>query len=188
MTNGFTGLQRLAIAIRSVSVMATLKLRGVSFSRVTCEGHRPVWVTRGDVSIGQLATSGYIAPPQIGAGVSGQLRIGRNVFINQGASIVSEHRITVEDDVRIGDFAAIYDTDHHAVVPGTDVRFAPVTLEQGCWIGRGACVLPGVTVGAGSVVAAGAVVTTSIPSGVVVAGVPAVVISRFEFDPSQPRA
>jgi hypothetical protein len=84
------GLHRVTVAIRSLWVMVTLKLRGVAFARVTCEGRRPVWVTRGTVSLGQLATSGFIAPPQIGAGAGGQLLIGRNVFINQGATLVAE--------------------------------------------------------------------------------------------------
>jgi len=188
MASRSTRFSRVIVVIRSLRVMITLKLRGVSFSRVSCEGSAPVWVTRGTISIGSLATSGFIAPPQIGAAPTGQLFIGRNVFVNQGATIVAEKLITIEDDVRVGDFAAIYDSDFHAVVPGTAVRVAPVTLEQGCWIGRGAVVLPGVTVGAGSVVAAGAIVTTSVPSGVVVAGMPAEIISRFEYDRRYPRS
>ena len=53
------------------------------------------------------------------------------------------------------------------------LSFAPVALEDGCDIGVGAIVMPGVTVGRGAQVAAGAVVTRDVPPGAIVAGVPA---------------
>lgn len=52
---------------------------------------------------------------------------------------------------------------------------APVIIGDDCWIGAGAILLPGVTIGNGSIVAAGAVVTRDVPPGVLVAGVPAIV-------------
>jgi acetyltransferase-like isoleucine patch superfamily enzyme len=57
---------------------------------------------------------------------------------------------------------------------GLDV--APITIEDDAWIGAGAIVLPGVTVGRGAVVAAGAVVTKDVESFTIVGGVPSVVI------------
>jgi acetyltransferase-like isoleucine patch superfamily enzyme len=56
---------------------------------------------------------------------------------------------------------------------------APITIETNVWIGAAATVLPGVTVGAGSVVAAGAVVTRDVPPATLVAGVPARVVRRL---------
>jgi acetyltransferase-like isoleucine patch superfamily enzyme len=89
--------------------------------------------------------------------------------------------------VRIGDFAAVSDSDYHAVVPGTAVRVAPVTLEQGCWIGRGALALPGVTMGAGSVVAAGAVVDGVGAQWRRGRRCSAAIVSRFDYDRQHPR-
>lgn len=66
-------------------------------------------------------------------------------------------------------------------VPPADrpLAMAPVTIEDDVWLGQGVCVLPGVTIGAGSVVGANAVVTTDIPPGSVAVGVPARVVRRW---------
>jgi acetyltransferase-like isoleucine patch superfamily enzyme len=56
----------------------------------------------------------------------------------------------------------------------------PVTIADNVWIGMNATILKGVTIGENSVVAAGAVVTKSVPANVVVAGNPAVVIKKFD--------
>jgi len=61
------------------------------------------------------------------------------------------------------------------------VVVAPVLIERGAWICARALILPGVTVGARSVVAAGAVVTRSVPPDVVVAGNPAKVVRRLDY-------
>ena len=155
----------------------------VPHGRLTAEGRPPLLVTRGSVRLGRVAVSGYIAPAQIGAAAGGALTIGDDVFINQGSTVVAHASITIGSHVHIGDFAAIYDSDFHSVIPGGETRRAPVVIEDGVWIARGACILPGVTIGRGSVVAAASVVTESVPSGVVVAGVPAKVISHFEVPP-----
>jgi len=55
----------------------------------------------------------------------------------------------------------------------------PITIETNVWIGAAATILPGVRIGAGAVVAAGAVVTHEVPAATLVAGVPAVVIRQL---------
>jgi acetyltransferase-like isoleucine patch superfamily enzyme len=55
----------------------------------------------------------------------------------------------------------------------------PITIETNVWIGAAATILPGVTIGADSVVAAGAVVTHDVPPATVVAGVPATVVRQL---------
>lgn len=60
----------------------------------------------------------------------------------------------------------------------------PVTIEDGCWIGANVTILKGVTIGRGSVVAAGAVVTKSCPPYSIIGGVPAKVI-KMRFTPEQ---
>ena len=63
---------------------------------------------------------------------------------------------------------------------GRRYRYAPIEVGDRCFIGARATLLPGVRIGSGSVVAAGAVVTRSVPAGSVVAGVPARVVGRTE--------
>jgi acetyltransferase-like isoleucine patch superfamily enzyme len=58
------------------------------------------------------------------------------------------------------------------------VSWNPITIEDDCWIASGATLLAGVTIGRGSVVAAGAVVTKSFPPNSIIAGVPAKRISE----------
>jgi acetyltransferase-like isoleucine patch superfamily enzyme len=56
----------------------------------------------------------------------------------------------------------------------------PIKIGEGVWIGARATILPGVTIGAGSVVAAGSLVTKDMPANVLIAGVPAKVIRELE--------
>ncbi len=146
---------------------------GYKTGLITSEGKFPLLVSGGKIQIGKLGLNGFIAPVQIGAVKKGSLKVGRNVFINQGASVVSHLEITIGDNVKIGDFVAIYDSDFHPIEPSKELTLAPVHIKEGAWIGRSAIILPGVTVGANSVVAAGSVVTKSVPPATLVAGVPA---------------
>lgn len=147
---------------------------------MSCEGRLPVVYTGGDSRLGRVALRGYVAPVELGAVEGGRLTIGDRTFINQGASIVASLSIEIEEDVRIGDFVAIYDSDHHPLEEGADVRRAPVTIGANAWIARGAVVLPGVTIGRHAVVAAGAVVTGDVPDRALVAGNPAKVARSLE--------
>jgi acetyltransferase-like isoleucine patch superfamily enzyme len=66
-------------------------------------------------------------------------------------------------------------------VPGPELA-RPVRIGRNAWIGFGVCVLPGVTVGDGSIVAARSVVTSDVPQGVVVAGNPARIVRKLTPD------
>ena len=134
----------------------------------------------GRVRLGRLALRGTTAPVEIGADAGGELTIGERVFINQGATVVASLSITIGDDARIGDYVAIYDTDHHPVEQNAAVRRAPVKIGRNVWLARGAVVLPGVTIGDHSVVAAGAVVTEDVPERTLVAGNPARVLRSLQ--------
>ena len=117
------------------------------------------------------------------------IEIGDDVFIGSGALFhASESRITIGSKVMFGPGVAILGGDHNVSqigrfmfdvtdkLPGND---RPVVIEDDVWIGARAIILKGVTIGENSVVAAGAVVTKSVPANVVVAGNPAVVTKEL---------
>lgn len=102
------------------------------------------------------------------------IKIGRNVFINHACSFLDMGGIIIEDQVLIGPKVNLI-TENHPLDP--DNRRAliakPIVVKRNAWIGAAATILPGVTIGENAVVAAGAVVTTDVPSNTVVGGVPA---------------
>jgi acetyltransferase-like isoleucine patch superfamily enzyme len=161
------------LALGTATTLARLKLRGIGAGLVTSEGRNPIIHSGGIISLGRVALRGTTAAVELGAQPGGRLTIGDRVFINQGVTLVAHHDITVGDDCRIGDYVAIYDTDHHAVDQETPVRSAPVRIGRNVWIARGAIVMPGVTIGDHSVVAAASVVTADVPPRTLVAGNPA---------------
>jgi acetyltransferase-like isoleucine patch superfamily enzyme len=170
---------RLGLAVGTAGCMARLGLHGIRPGLVTCEGRLPIVHSGGRCHIGRLALRCMTAPVEIGATDGGQLTIGDRVFINQGASVVASESITIGDDCRIGDFVAIYDTDHHALEAGAEVRRSPVSIGRNVWLARGAVVLPGVTIGDHAVVAAGSVVTSDVPARALAAGNPARVVREL---------
>lgn len=107
-------------------------------------------------------------------------RVGRDVFVNFGCTFLDQGGITIEDGVFIGPGARIL-TEHHPEEPALRHRLLvrPVVIRRNAWIGAGASVLPGVTVGENAIVAAGAVVTKDVPDNAVAAGVPARVLRNI---------
>jgi acetyltransferase-like isoleucine patch superfamily enzyme len=163
----------LSLGVRSAVLTARLRLAGISAGVATCEGLQPVLYGDGHCIFGRVAFRSMTARPEIGARSGGELLLGNRVFINQGVSIVAHRRILIGDDCRIGDFAAIFDTDHHPVDQQSAIRVAQTRLGDNVWIGRGAIIVPGVTIGDHSVVGAGSVVTHDVPALTLVAGNPA---------------
>lgn len=124
-----------------------------------------------------------MVPVELVAEDGAELRLGREVRVNYGASLGATASIVVGDRVRIGPYAMIVDSAFHDVYR-RDRRppSAPVVLEDDVWVGARAVVLPGVRIGRASVVATGAVVTKDVPAFSVVVGVPARVRSTFDAD------
>ncbi len=112
------------------------------------------------------------------------IRVGRNVFINQGCTLNDIGGIEIGDDVLIGPRVSLI-TSGHPLDPTQRRRqivAAPIVIERNVWLCAGAIVLQGVTVGEDSVVAAGAVVTRDVPPATLVAGVPARVLKSTSAD------
>jgi acetyltransferase-like isoleucine patch superfamily enzyme len=113
------------------------------------------------------------------------IRVGRNVFVNQGCRFNDVGGIEVADDVMLGPNVSLI-TSGHPLDPAqrrTGVTSAPIRIGRNVWIGASAVILQGVTIGDDAVVAAGAVVTRDVPALTVVAGVPATVIKKIPCRP-----
>ena len=95
-----------------------------------------------------------------------------------GTVVAAANRIVIGDRVLCGVNSIITDTDWHGIDPSErdEARSAPISIEDDVWIGEGAIVLKGVTIGHGTVVAAGSVVTRSLPPMVLAGGNPAAII------------
>ena len=107
-------------------------------------------------------------------------RIGKNVFINHACTFLDMGGITIEDDVLIGPKVNLI-TEGHPLPPAERQALfvKPIVIKRNAWIGAGATILPGITVGENSVVAAGAVVSKNVPNNTVVGGIPAKVIKTI---------
>lgn len=124
----------------------------------------------------------------------GKISMGRGCFLGENSRIWSMERVTIGDHVLISHNATIMDTDSHEFdaaeravsgyamlnqglpVEQGNILTAPVAIGDNVWIGIGAIVLKGITIGPRAIVAAGSVVTRDVPSDVIVAGNPARVV------------
>lgn len=107
------------------------------------------------------------------------IHIGDDFFANFNLTILDEAEVRFGNKVFIGPNVSIYTACHplDAERRDTGVEWAePVTIGNSVWIGGGATILPGVCVGDGAVIAAGAVVTRDVPAGALVGGNPARII------------
>lgn len=138
----------------------------------------------GELEIGrQFSMIGRPWASQLTVEKGAKLLFGHNVFINSGCGIAATTRIQIGNDVRIGPRTSIMDSDYHRLDAGvsfTDLP-KPVIIGDNVWIGTRCTILPGVTIGKNSVVAAGSVVIKDVPENVVVAGVPAKVIRELNI-------
>jgi maltose O-acetyltransferase len=104
------------------------------------------------------------------------IHIGRDVFLNYGCVLLDVCEIRIGDRTQIGPQVQLLAADHPREAQTRDAGLetgAPVTVGRNCWIGGGALLLPGVSVGDDAIVGAGSVVTRDVPAGATVAGNPA---------------
>lgn len=107
-------------------------------------------------------------------------KIGKNVFINFDCTFLDLGGITIEDNVLIAPKVSLLSEGHpiepenrHALVP------KPIHIKKNAWIGAGATILQGVTIGENAVVASGAVVSNDVPDNTIVGGIPAKIIKTI---------
>lgn len=118
-----------------------------------------------------------------GCNIGNNVSIGWDVYYDVG----NTHLITIEDDVWIAsralilchrrDMSIYYKGERYKEVPHVQL---PVTIKKGACVSMDAIIMPGVTIGEGAVVGAGALVTKDVPAWTIVAGVPAKVIKELE--------
>ncbi|AKL99566.1 sugar O-acetyltransferase [Burkholderia pyrrocinia] len=128
--------------------------------------------------IGTQVDDGFVLIPPFHATGGAGMKIGRNVFVNQNCTFYDLGGLEIGDDVMIGPNVSLI-TSGHPVEPSRRRDFVvakSITIERNVWIGAGATIIGGVTVGENSVVAAGAVVTKDVPPNTLVGGNPATVI------------
>jgi acetyltransferase-like isoleucine patch superfamily enzyme len=112
------------------------------------------------------------------------LTIGSHTLIGKGSAIVAHERVVIGDNVYTGHNVYVTDANHGYEDIDTPIgrQFAesrPVSIGNGSWLGHGAVVLPGVSIGAHVVVGAASVVTSNLPDRCVAVGNPAHVIRRY---------
>ena len=123
----------------------------------------------GSLILGQIELAGSGA-------IAGRFTLGRASYITAPLYADLSDSITIGDQVYIGHHAVLITTNHEigAARQRCGVwRCAPIVIEDGAWIGARTTILPGVTIGRGSIVAAGAVVTKNVLPNMLVGGVPA---------------
>jgi acetyltransferase-like isoleucine patch superfamily enzyme len=123
-----------------------------------------------------------ITPIELVVGSGARLTIGERVFINYGTSIGATLSVEIGDRVNIGSYVIILDNNLHCIEPERRLELPPsepVIIEENVWLGSRVTVLPGVRIGAHSVVGAGSVVVKDIPPRTLAAGVPARVIRQI---------
>jgi acetyltransferase-like isoleucine patch superfamily enzyme len=166
----------------TLRAVALLRARGVRLGGlVRFSGRAPRVVNGGRMEIGaRVLIEGRGVRPVLVSGAEGTLRIGARSYVNWGATITAMNEVEIGEDTRVGPLVQIADTNFHEVAPGDGPRVRPVRIGRNVWLGTGAVVLPGTTIGDHAVIGAASVVRGDVPARTVWAGNPAVEVRRFD--------
>lgn len=163
-----------------------LRYRATRLGRgVQLDGAIPLIFGNGRIEIGDDVVIGGRNTWTIGSKVSvdAELVIGDRVTIGYQNSITASVSVRIGDDTMLASNINIFDTPTHPISPARRLHHepprldecSPVVIGRNCWIGSSAMILQGVTIGDNSIVAAGSIVTRSIPPNSLAAGAPATV-------------
>ena len=127
----------------------------------------------------EIGENCYIEPPFHSNFGGGHVHFGKNIYANFNLTLVDDTHIYVGDYTMFGPNVTVA-TAGHPILPELREKGyqynAPVHIGRNCWIGAGAVILPGVTLGDNVVVGAGSIVTKDLPSNVVAVGNPCKVL------------
>lgn len=130
----------------------------------------------------EFGEGSYIEPPFHANWGGKHVHFGKHVYANFNLTVVDDTHVYIGDYTQLGPNVVLA-TAGHPIDPelreqGYQYNF-PIHIGRNCWIGAGACILPGVTIGDNTVIGAGSVVTKDIPSGVVAMGNPCRVLREI---------
>jgi len=129
----------------------------------------------------RIDESFLLIPPFYTAG-GNEIRVGRNVFINQNCTFYDLGGLDIADDVMIGPNVSLL-TAGHPLAPSQRRSITigkPIAIGRNVWIAAGATITGGVSIGENSVIAAGSVVTKDVPANTLAGGNPARFIRSIE--------
>lgn len=126
----------------------------------------------------RIGEGSFVAAPLSGA-VFDNIRIGKNVFINGNLLAMARGGITIEDDAQIAANVQLI-TNNHDPYDRLVLPCKSILIKKGAWIGAGATILPGVTIGKYAIVGAASVVTHDVGDYEVVVGNPAKCIKTLD--------
>lgn len=157
---------------------------------------RPIVRNDGHIEIGGgFWIRSTFAPVELVSGPGGRIEISDGVWLNFGTAVNAQSLVRIGARSHVGQYSVIADTE----VPEADGALAdrprPIHIGEDVWIAGRVTVLPGATIGDGSVITAGSVVAGEIPAGVVAGGIPARVVRRVDGtapavlaeEPAEPR-
>jgi len=128
------------------------------------------------------STDAYVTPPFF-CDYGRNIELGRNVYFNFNCVILDVAKVRVGNNVLFGPAVQVYTALHpmNAMERRRGLELArPVTIGDDVWLGGGAIICPGVTVGNRTVISAGSVVVSDVPAGVFAAGNPCRVVREIE--------
>ncbi|QHI68086.1 acyltransferase [Tichowtungia aerotolerans] len=143
---------------------------------------------KGRTKIENQVRLGYHLAPKTGRGEiliqartpESEIIIGKGTALSNNIALISCSKISIGTNCNIGDQVSIYDTDFHEISPETRNNSAgetlPIKIGMNVWIGSRVIILKGVDIGDHCVIAAGSIVTKSIPDRSLAAGIPAKII------------
>lgn len=123
----------------------------------------------------------FVSTPISSIACASNIHIGKNVFINGGCLFMARGGITIEDDAQIAANVEFI-SNNHDPYERMVLLYKPVLIRQGAWIGAGAAILPGVSVGRYAIVGAGSVVTKDVGDYEVVVGNPARLVKTLDAE------
>lgn len=144
---------------------ALRRLQSRAFEAIQCK----IWETR-------LNSQRVTLLPGYTATSINNIRYGNDVLLSHQVFLQGAGGLCFGSRIIVGPHANFITAGHNLIT--REATCASISIEDGVWVGANATILPGVTMGKGAVVAAGAVVTRDVPAYTVVGGVPATVISE----------
>jgi len=172
----------LTFAVRICLGYLRSQISGAAFGRFPVIAGQVRFHIRGKAMFGErlmvLANSWRVS---IEVARDATLKVGDGVFMNSGVSIEVWHDVRIGNNVLMAPFSSVIDDNRHELEPGAPRYKGPTVIGDDVWLGRNVVILPGVTVGSGSVIGANSVVARDIPRNSFAAGSPACVIRELDI-------